>query len=360
MKKSSLFSLLLGSTLSLSVTADISRSGFIEQLDSANCSQVPPEIYLDTQSTQYDFANALSLSWVSLTTLGENLISAEEFEQQWQLTNLEIIDNPEHDLRILIVDYQDTTLVTFRHTDSNKNWLYNADYGLWNFEASFTLGEKTHHGFSRMLLAEWDELLESVKERASTNEKLWVFGHSLGGALAQLSAAGFQNEGLHVDQVYLTGSPKVGSQQWVEKAQTLLEGRVQRLVYENDLIAQLPINDLALNEFRSIFSIVPDFIANSIGGVRSQVKFDTLGRQVALDQYANYVVWNESDSISLEQNYWLNLSAELAQAKQSSWNPVTQLNRMFEIVSGNMENHLLRSEKGYFCAMIKALENEQS
>ena len=358
MKKSSIFSLFLGSVLSFSSFAEFSRSDFVDQLDSANCSQVPPEIYLDTRSKHYDFANALSLSWISLTTLGENFISAEELEQQWNLTNLEIIDNPEHDLRILIADYHDATLVTFRHTDSNKNWLYNADYGLWNFESSFTLGEKTHHGFSRMLSAEWDEILASVKARTNTNDKLWVFGHSLGAALAQLSAAGFQNEGLYVDQVYLTGSPKVGSDQWVQKAQNLLEGRVHRLVYENDLIAQLPVNDKALDEFRSIFSIVPDLVANTIGGLRSQMKFDTLGRQVSLDQYSNHVEWNESDSIALEKLYWLNLADELASAKHSSWNPITQINRMLEVVGSNMENHLLRSENGYFCAMIKALETE--
>ena len=358
MTKSSIFSLFLGSALSFSSSADISRSEFIDQLDSANCSQVPPEIYIDTRSKTYDFANALSLSWVSLTTLGENFVSAEELEQQWQITNLEIIDNPEHDMRILIADYHDATLVTFRHTDSNKNWLYNADYGLWNVDSSFTLGEATHHGFSRMLQAEWEDLLESVKARADKNDKLWVFGHSLGGALAQLSAAGFQNEGLYVDQVYLTGSPKVGSDRWVNRAERLLEGRVHRLVYENDLIAQLPVNHQAMSEFRSIFNIVPDFLAKLIGGIRGQMKFDTLGRQVSLDQHANYVEWNSSDSIALEQDYWLNLSDELATAKHSSWNPITQIRNMTSVVTSNMEQHLLRSDKGYFCAMIEVLENE--
>ena len=345
-------------TISTTAYADIDREFFIDQLDSANCSQVPPEIYLDTHSQTYDLANALSLSWISLTTLEDTAISKEELSDSWNVSNIKVIENAEHDLKIMIADYQDTVLVTFRHTDSNKNWLYNADYGLWDFDASFTLGEKTHHGFSRMLSAEWDSLLTEVSNRTSLNKKLFVFGHSLGAALAQLSAAGFQNSGINVDQVYLTGSPKVASKAWVEKADNLLSGRVYRLSYENDLIARLPIHKEALDEFRTIFSIVPNFVANMIGGARSNMEFDALGQQVSLNQYGSHTVWSPSDTASLEENYWLDMSDDLAAAKNSSWNPITQINRMVGVVSDNLGNHLLRSENGYFCAMIEALETE--
>jgi hypothetical protein len=366
MKKFSILSLLLSLpiilpfslALSFSAYADISRSAFIEQLDSANCTQVPPEIYLDTQKAHFDFANALSLSWISLTTLGENSISAEEFEQQWQLRNLEIIDNPETNLRILLADYKDTMLITYRYTDSNKEWLYNSDGTSDDFEHSFTLGEKTHHGFSQVLSSEWASLLASVRARKGQSNKLWVFGHSLAGALAQLSAAGFEQEGIHVDQVYLSGSPKVGSPKWVEKAQVLLANRVHRVVYEQDLIARLPVNQQALNEFKSISSIAPDFIANSMNEANSLMNFDTLGRQISLDHYANYVEWNESDSVSLEQIYWLNLADDLSIAKHASLSPLDQINNMASVISANTEDHSQLKDDGYFCAMIAALENE--
>ncbi len=338
--------------------AEISREQFIDQLDSANCSNVPTNIYLDTEAPDYDLANALSLSWISLTTLDDQVLSNAELAQQWGITNPRIIENATHDLKILIADYQDTTLVTFRHTDSNKNWLYNADYGLWDNAASFTLGEQTHHGFTRMLSAEWTALLTEVRRRSESAGKLMVFGHSLGAALAQLSAAGFEAEGLHVDQVYLTGAPKVGSDAWTEKAEALLSGRVHRLIYENDLIAHLPVHNDALDEFRSIFSIVPDFIANSIGGVRANMVFDSLGITQSLNRYGQLTAWSQSDAGAVEEIYWLNMSDDLAEAKHSSWNPITQVQNMAGVVTNNLQNHLLRSDDGYFCAMISALEQE--
>lgn len=226
MQKSSVFSLFLGSALSFASYADISRSAFIDQLDSANCSQVPPEIFLDTDTRHYDAANALSLSWITKTALEENRISAEEFEQHWQLSNLEIIDNLQYGLRVLISDYHDTTLVTFHHEAIDTRATNSAaSYSNANRDMSFSLGEATHPVAS-LLKEEWDIILSSVISRAQKNSKLWVFGHELGGTFAQLSAVGFETEGLFVDQVYLYNSPAAGSPAWQAAANSLLNGRM--------------------------------------------------------------------------------------------------------------------------------------
>jgi hypothetical protein len=234
MKKSSVFSLILGSALSFSSYADISRSEFIDQLDSANCSQVPPEIYINTSIRDFDFANALSLSWISTAVLEENQVSVEEFEDQWQIANLEIIDNHQFGLRILIADHQDTTLVTFHLDNDHPAWLNSSEFVLSEFKSSFALGEETHQIFSSMLLEEWDDLLERVQDRAE-NKELWVYGHGINAAFAQLSAVGFENEGLHVDQIYLTNAPQVGSLKWLANANKLLAERVHSIRYENKL-----------------------------------------------------------------------------------------------------------------------------
>lgn len=346
---------LLSASLAVTSAQALERGQFIDQLDPAACDVPPESIYLDTSARTYDFANALSLSWISLGAIEGEALSVDAMASQWGVTNVRFIENTQHDLKIIIADYQDTVLVTFRHTNSNKNWLYNADFGLWNFDDSFTLGEKTHHGFARMLSAEWLNLLEEVQQRTNTGKGLWVFGHSLGAGLAQLASAGFSAEGLYVDQVYLTGSPKAGSDAWVAKAEQYLAGRVYRLAYKEDLVARLPIHEEAIDEFRTLFSIVPEWMAEGIGNARLKMPFASLGAEVELKSDAVFTLWTETDTVALEEAYWLRMSDELATAKQSTWNPIQQLNRMAAVPAKNLENHLLRSEDGYFCGMINVL-----
>jgi hypothetical protein len=374
MRRSQLFTVALSALISMHSAAEsaanITRDAFIDGLDPVNCYQAPSALYLDTSSQTYDLATALSLSWISLTALESTMenrsafITQEDIANNWQVTNIHSIENDARDLKIIIADYQDTVLVTFHHTDSHKNWLHNADDGLITnqietkeHQPSFTLGEQTHDGFSRVLSAQWDQVLSEVKRRMAAKtdahmaQKLWVFGHGLGAAFAQLSAVGFEVENIHVDQVYLSGSPKVGGQQWVEKADMLLNGRVHRLTNKNDLISRLPVHHDALDEFRAVSSIA---IVNLTGGVSSNVQYGSLGRQVSL--YDNsHVVWAPSDTVDLEKQYWLDMSDSLADAKHSSWGIPQQADSMRNVISKNLEHHLRSSDDGYFCGMINSL-----
>lgn len=279
MQKSSVFSILLGLVLSFSSYADISRSEFIDQLDSANCSQVPPEIYLDTSTQHYDFANALSLSWISSAALNHKIISSEDLEQQWHITNLETIENPDNNLKIMIADYQDTVLVAFHYDDNQRNWENNE---IAITHSHFGLEEATHVDFTQTLQETWETLQSYLSTRIDINKKLWIFGEGVGGAFAQLSAVGLENEGLYVDKVYLSNSPTVGSKGWIAKANELLDSRVHSLSYE---------------------------------------------------QITN-------------------------QATNNHWNPVSYIQDLSGVISGNMEQYHIQSEDGYLCALINILENE--
>jgi len=352
---------------SFSVFANtLTRDDFINQLSVDECHRSPQSIFLDTSNEHFDLANAYSFSWIALQTLDvdsstfdddpdADLIHAQE---NWGLSNIKMIDHQGMNVRAMVTDVDDVTVIAFRHTDSNLNWLFNADYGLWNFEHSFTLGEKVHHGFGKMLGSIWEPLVEEVRARAESDRKVYVVGHSLGAALAVLASAGFEAEGIDVFQVYATGTPKVASETWAVLAQQwLVDTKVFRITNNLDLFSRIPISNLALDEFRELFTFVPDFMANAIGGLRSQMPYGVIGEHILMEMTDGLTHTDALGSELAEQDYWLTMAEQFVEIDETADNIVDNIQRKIAVVQHNLSVHLMRKENdGYTCSMINALK----
>ncbi len=73
-----------------------------------------------------------------------------------------------------------------------------------------------HHGFYDAMDLVFLEVLEAI-EPLLENRRLWITGHSLGGAVAQLTAFRLQFEkGIPVQGVHVFGAPAVGDGLWAE------------------------------------------------------------------------------------------------------------------------------------------------
>ena len=73
-------------------------------------------------------------------------------------------------------------------------------------------GGKVHRGFKEALDEVWPDLLPYIRKLAEKGCKIWVTGHSLGGALATLCGELYGN----VQGVYTFGSPWVGNEDYKE------------------------------------------------------------------------------------------------------------------------------------------------
>jgi hypothetical protein len=72
-------------------------------------------------------------------------------------------------------------------------------------------GGQVHRGFALAIDETWDDIFKRVSlRRLHDAQKLWVTGHSLGGALATLAACRCDQAGQKVAMVYTFGSPRVG------------------------------------------------------------------------------------------------------------------------------------------------------
>src|SRR5262249_7209689 len=79
--------------------------------------------------------------------------------------------------------------------------------------AAAGVGARFHMGFMPALASVPGPLAEAVDAAQKKKERpLWLAGHSLGGALAQLAAWRFSRNFVDVHQVYTFGGPMVGNE----------------------------------------------------------------------------------------------------------------------------------------------------
>jgi len=95
-------------------------------------------------------------------------------------------------------------VVAFRGTHEDREWIEGVAYGQMPWVAG-----RAHGGFVRLLDRVWTTLLAALYDVNAHDRRLWLTGHSLGGALALLAAQRMHHEGFEAHRVVTFGSPAV-------------------------------------------------------------------------------------------------------------------------------------------------------
>ena len=121
-------------------------------------------------------------------------------------------------------------VLVFRGTEANKWNDIKADINAW-----FTPQKigKCHKGFDNELQKLWYQI-EFAVEAQAPNKKLYITGHSLGGAMATLCAS--KIEYYQVDFLCTFGSPRVGNRKFVKN----IPVEHHRYVNNNDIVTSVP------------------------------------------------------------------------------------------------------------------------
>ena len=93
-------------------------------------------------------------------------------------------------------------------------------------------GGKVHRGFKEALDEVWPDLLPYIRGLHNKGCKIWITGHSLGGALATLFASQYNS----AQGVYTFGSPRVGNKVFKEH----FEVKIYRFVNNDDVVPWVP------------------------------------------------------------------------------------------------------------------------
>ena len=160
--------------------------------------------------------------------------------------------NTRADNAVLIVKTSSDIYIVFKGTTSFVNWSQNLKVWPRSFPISTNIragkGE-VHSGFFDAQDSLWPSLqvhdmFQRPQREHQQDRGLWIAGHSLGGAMAIITAARLATElGVErIDGVYTFGSPGLFNCAAVAQydGNAVLKGRTFRIKYRLDLVTRLP------------------------------------------------------------------------------------------------------------------------
>ena len=134
-------------------------------------------------------------------------------------------------------------VVAFKGSSAPRDFLQDAKFMMrrpdWSLDAFPAM---VHAGFLEDFTAIGEAVVEQVRGCLATHPqaRLYVTGHSLGGALAILGALEFQRQKLTVAGVYTFGQPRVGNAIFHVIYDLALREVTYRLVNQNDIVPRTP------------------------------------------------------------------------------------------------------------------------
>lgn len=183
---------------------------------------------------QYCPQNALWLARCAGLVYREPQAIAQQVKL-WGYPNFHFIDHVPSATQAFVMANDKAIVVAFRGTTCIDDWMTNKRI----FQVR-GFGGTVHRGFFQASKAVWFELNQKIKEFQNNYQPILVTGHSLGGALATLSAARMHEEGMAIAALYTFGSPRVGDVSFSKKFNADFEGRAYRFVNDQDIVTRIP------------------------------------------------------------------------------------------------------------------------
>ena len=135
-----------------------------------------------------------------------------------------------------------TIYISFRGSQTLRNWITNLDFEKTAYTSFPECACEVHEGFYEAEQAVIDGIVSEVKKlkKQFPSYKVKNTGHSLGGALAQLTSMDLYKAGIY-NTVYDFGQPRTGDEHFAEFASSLAAYvPTYRIVHDQDIVPHLP------------------------------------------------------------------------------------------------------------------------
>lgn len=198
---------------------------------------VPTELFdFENGAPGYRKPNAMWMAELSALAYHDK-VTVEAQLRRWGYGQFVWIEAEDTDTQAFVTANDSQVVVVFRGTESARDWAIDLK--------SIRLPEKNssgsvHRGFQSALDRIWEDRVEPVVSRLLGGKELYVAGHSLGAALAQLAAYRLDHGGHKVTAVYAFGSPRVGDGNFARDYDMRLSKRTFLHVNHEDIVTRTP------------------------------------------------------------------------------------------------------------------------
>ncbi|MBU6300812.1 MAG: CHAT domain-containing protein [Verrucomicrobia bacterium] len=140
-----------------------------------------------------------------------------------------------NETRGMVVSNETDLVLAFRGSANLENWLRNLNF------LPVDRGYATlHGGFAECFEEVRSEAWRLLSAHGLQTKRVWLTGHSLGGALATILAAEFSQYASLVAGIYTFGQPCAGQQGFADFFNHHYRGRCFRFVHGEDVVTRLP------------------------------------------------------------------------------------------------------------------------
>jgi hypothetical protein len=181
-------------------------------------------------SGQFDWKAALSCALASKLAYEEGPVVRDTTTGSWGFQDCEFLDRD--NTQCFVAWSSDVALVSFRGTASVGDWL--ANLNLFSTTRSYGTVHRGFLGAFQVVESDLQTLLRPLSGRT-----LVVTGHSLGGALATIAAAEWEDR-FSISFIYTYGQPAVGKGTFPASIDGHYPGKFFRFVNDDDVVPRVP------------------------------------------------------------------------------------------------------------------------
>lgn len=163
--------------------------------------------------------------------------------------NIELIDqdiyisNEQTKTQLYIIADTENIIISFRGSSDAQDVKTSFKFKKIHWHEDQEIGQ-IHQGFYQAVQSVWLEIEEKINAIYNGKQKLWLTGHSMGGALAQICACKLllKQQPLPVEfhQLYNFASPRVFSHKLTKQLDNIQQNQFFRILNQSDIISVSP------------------------------------------------------------------------------------------------------------------------
>jgi triacylglycerol lipase len=200
---------------------------------------VVPVNLLDFSASAAGHYSTRDATWMSemsaLAYWGPDLVG--EQLRRWGFARIAEMADAATDTSGFMAVKDQVLVLSFRGTSGFRNFLTDGD--IRRVRPDWAAGG-VHNGFKRALDAVWPQITSTLGPPAAQQKEIWLTGHSLGAALAQLAALRLTRAGYRVHGVYTFGTPRIGDKDFVADYDRRLGAQSFPHVNARDVVTRVP------------------------------------------------------------------------------------------------------------------------